>query len=143
MAPAASMKQRHLVMFGHPAARRRETRGLPSRAIALWFKLWSRMNGSKAALAFARMFMAHKRAAAEILTMPAFRIWFSRPCGSRRQMCRECGIIECGQLFEAAIAKMCGGSPRQFLTEDVQVGAGRGAHEFAEVSIANEDVRFS
>ncbi|PNE12401.1 MAG: hypothetical protein CR217_03245 [Beijerinckiaceae bacterium] len=64
---------------------------------------------------------------AEILTRPAFRIWFSGPRGSRRQLCRECGIIKGARLVrgreDEEIRRI---APRQLLTKDIQVDVGRG-----------------
>jgi hypothetical protein len=74
-AQPARMKQRRLATFGHRAGSRREMRGLPSRAIALWFKLRARMNASN----FAKN-----------LPKPASCPWLCGLPVSGRQTCPEC-----------------------------------------------------
>ena len=71
------MIQKRLAIFGRRSGGRFETPGLPSRAIAHWFKLWSRMNASD----FAKN-----------LIMPASCPWLYGLPVSGRQTCRECGL---------------------------------------------------
>jgi hypothetical protein len=75
-AQPASMKQRRLAIFVRRAGSHLDTRGLPSRAIALWFKLWSRMNASTLA---------------KNPTRPASCPWLCGLPASGRQTCPECG----------------------------------------------------
>jgi hypothetical protein len=69
------MKQRRLAIFWHRVSSRRETPCLPSRAIALWFKLWSRMDAWNLA---------------KNPTRPASCPWLCRMPVSGLQRCREC-----------------------------------------------------
>jgi hypothetical protein len=111
-AQPASMKHRRLAIFCHRAGSRRETPRLPSRAIAPWFKLWSRLFGTIDVLANAAKF-------AKNLTEPASCIWY---CGSIRFWPSNMSGMR--HYRHRPIVRRI--EPRQLLTEDVQVDVGRG-----------------